>query len=154
MQRFFVIVILTVAIVGVMLYFAPKPYEQAITSIAPDNAQINVYCRGGSVCGVDLGFGSMVRCSVADLSATYSRCGTVDGISATFEGDLTAVERILSHLRVRSVTVSNFCDVTVISGYSGGVRGGVILDGKRVNCQIAYRDGVISVGFPLILGDY
>ena len=35
-----------------------------------------------------------------------------------------------------------------------GVGGGVILDGKRVNCQIAYRDGVISVGFPLILGDY
>lgn len=96
----------------------------------------------------------MVRCSVADLSATYSRCGTVDGISATFDGDLTDVEHILSRLRVRSVTVSSFGDLTVISGYSGGVCGGVILDGKRVNCQIAYRDGVISVGFPLILGDY
>lgn len=154
MQRFFVTVIIAAVLLGVMLYFVPKPYQQAVLSVVPDDAEISVYCRNGSADGVDLGFGSMVRCSVSALTETYGQCGIIDGVSATFCGDYGCVQRIMSKLRVNALTEWTYDGLTVISGYSSAVGGALTVDGKPVNCQIAYKNGVITIGFPLILGDY
>lgn len=154
MKRFLVVAMLLVVIVGVMLYFMPKTYEQALASVIPDEAIINIYGRNGSLQGVELGFGQMVSCSKDNFAVTYPRCGQIDGVSATFNGSVTDVQCILTELRVKVLSVQTLGELTVYCGISNSVRGSVMLEGIRVNCQIAYCNGVVTVGFPLILGDY
>lgn len=44
--------------------------------------------------------------------------------------------------------------VFVAEGFSPKLSGGVVKDGVKVNFQAACRDGVITVGTPLILGSF
>lgn len=132
----------------------PGSYERALTAVIPNAAMVNIYGRNGNLDGIDLGFGQMISCSKSDFSAVYSQCGQIDGVSATFTGTKTDVNNILTKLRVSIVSVQTFDNLTIICGVSPLIRGGVNVDGKRVNCQLAYCDGTVTVGFPLILGDY
>ena len=46
------------------------------------------------------------------------------------------------------------CDTTVIYAYSPLIKNSVIVDNKRNNLQIATRDNITIIGWPLILGSF
>lgn len=154
MKRFLLTVALIVAVLGVMLYFMPRSACDDVSSYAELNAVVSVYCRGASCDSVDLGFGRMVVCPVKQLKATLAACDRVDGLSVRFAGDMSSLQAIVKRLNATQVSCQELNGLYVACFYSNRLQGGVTVDGARVNVQIAYNDGVITVGYPLILGDY
>lgn len=153
MKRFFVTLILTTVIAGVLTYAMPKNFCNYVYDIAPDGT-VSVYCKSSQLDGIDMGSGKIVECSPSELQAVLNKCHGVDGVSVTVEGSQEDVTRIMQLLTLTVVSNYQLDGLVVVCGKSDKVNGGVLLDGNLVNVQIAYKDGVVTVGSPLILGSY
>lgn len=154
MKRFLLTTVLIATLIGVMLYFVPRPMQSDVLSYAEYDPAVVVYCRKTSRNAVNTGLGYQVGCSVTDFSDTLADCGDVDGVSVTFAGSFDDVERELNRLRAQNVSVQQLDGLYVACFYSPLIRERAVIDGKLVNVQIAYRDGTVTVGYPLILGAY
>ena len=160
MKLFIVTLTLITVIVGVLIYFMPRDLTRYATDISASGT-VSIYCRSTELKDnaenrqiVDMGCGKMVLCSVSELDETLSKCRYVDGLSVRFSGDERDVERIINLFNLQVNSTLCLDGLYVICGNSARLRGGVIVDGCIVNVQIAYKDGVVTVGSPLILGDY
>ena len=153
MKRLLVLILLTVVIVGVLTYSMPKGLGEYVEQISTC-ATVSIYCRSAGVDGIDMGNGKIVQCSVADFYSTLARCNDVDGFSVSFEGSAADIERIARLFDLNITSTMDVCGLHIVCGNSSKLVGGVILDGVKVNVQIAYKDGTVTVGSPLILGSY
>ena len=154
MKRFLLATALILVILGTMLYFTPKSMYVDVLNYLDKNATVNIYCRQTSCENIDLGLGFQVTCSVDDFGATVASCRGVDGVSVSFEGSEQDIDRILCRLQATQVSYQQLDDLYVACCYSPRLKGSVSIDGKRVNLQIAYSNGAVTVGYPLILGSY
>ncbi|MDE7454361.1 MAG: hypothetical protein K2M64_00845 [Clostridia bacterium] len=154
MKRFLVVAVLTVIIIGVMLYFIPQSMQADVLNYSQYNAQISIYCRSTTCNSIDTGMGKIVTCNSQTLKQTLSNCNQVDGISVSFDGVLQDVDDVFNRLNATLISMQQFDDLLIICCNSPRIKGGVTVDGNSVNVQIAYCDGKITVGYPLILGSY
>ncbi len=152
MKRFTVAFVLTAILAGSMAFFMPKNFAR-VASRFPD-AEACVYCRQTSLPFSQGGLGKTVFCSAKDLPRVLAQCGGVDGVSVTFEGSQQDVRAVIYKFALANVSVLRLEDLTVVCGFSPRICGGVVVDGKTVNLQIAFRSGRVTVGSPLILGSY
>ena len=153
MKRFFVVLILTVVIAGGLTYFMPRDFNCYVAEIAP-NGTVSVYCRQSEIEGIDMGNGRIVQCKVSELQSILKKCNGVDGVSVSFDGNEEDITRISQCLNLRVTHQYSLDGIEVVCGISSKVNGGVVVDGRTVNVQIAYKDGIVTVGSPLILGSY
>ena len=153
MKRFIVTFVLTTVIVGVLTYFMPRGLEEYIDEIDAF-AMVSIYCRSSDLDGIDMGSGKIVQCSVADFGSVVAHCKDIDGFSLSFEGSEQDVVRIAKLFNMKVTSTLNLDGLQIVCGNSNKLTGGVILDGAKVNLQIAHKDGVVTVGSPLILGSY
>ena len=153
MKRLIVILVLTTVIVGVLTYFMPKSFDSYIQDISA-NATVSIYCRAAGVDAIELGNGKIVECAACNFFSVVARCKDVDGFSVSFTGSEQDVTRIVELFRLKVTSTQNLDGLRVVCGNSARIVGGVVLDGEKVNLQIAYKDGVVTVGSPLILGSY
>ncbi len=151
MKRFFVTALLAATVLGALLYMTPR---QLSSFEFGDCARAEICCRSTALPSVDAGCGFLVRCNVQQLQHVLNKCGGVDGVSVSFNGDERDVQKLLKRLWVKEYSRLQLNGVFVICGYSPRLTGGIHLDGKRVNVQIALRDGTVTVGSPLIFGSY
>lgn len=153
MKRFFAVFFVTFALIGVLLYAMPRNFGDYVGRLAL-SGKVNIYCKETTLQGFDVGFCQIVQCDASDLAKTLDSCSGVDGISVSFDGAQKDVQRIVTLLNVEALTEYQLGDVIVFCGFSNKLSGGVTLEGKRVNVQIAYSNGTVTVGSPLILGSY
>lgn len=153
MKRFLVVLALTVVLLGVMLYFAPKPFENLIGNFAP-NSSVFVYCRQTSLNAINMGNGFLVECSVETLPRTLQMCSQVDGISVKIAGNEQTFCTLLKRLQMEVCSVQQLGNLQVVCGRSSKISGGIVLDGKSVNLQMAFDGNTITLGSPLILDSY
>lgn len=85
--------------------------------------------------------------------AALSLNGT-EGESVTFCGSKNEFESEIRRLGVTVTERQSLGGIEIVYGYTEKLRGGVNVDGKRVNIELAYRGGTITVGTPVILGSY
>lgn len=154
MKRFLFVTVALVAILGAMLYFVPQSTYSDVLNYADCNAVVNIYCRQTACDSVNTGLGRQVTCAVDDFTQIFAKCSNVDGLSVRFDGDLNDVDKIVNRLQAKVVSCQQLDDLLVLCCASPVLKGGVTLDGKRVNVQIALCGGTVTVGYPLILGDY
>jgi len=83
------------------------------------------------------------------LSALNVRAETL-----IFKGGEDDIEALIKKLRVKTLFTQKVGSIDIIYGYSPRLKGGVYLDGQKVNLQIARRGEVITAGTPVILGSY
>lgn len=154
MKRFLFTACLITVLIGVMLYFMPRSFVSDAQAYVKYDPAITVYCRDTSLPCIDSGLGKQVACDCADFESTLAECSGVDGVSFTFCGTPDDVADVVSRLRAQPVCSQAFDGLTVACYYSPLIRQCVTIDGRSVNVQIACRDGVVTVGYPLILGSY
>lgn len=154
MKRFVFAAILIVVIIGAMLYFVPHSTYEDVLNFADCNAVVNIYCRQTSCKSIATGLGYQVTCNVDDFTQTLASCSKVDGLSVRFEGTAEDVDAIINRLQATVVSCQQMGDLYVFCCNSPCLQGGVTIDGNRVNVQIALSSGAVTVGYPLILGDY
>ncbi len=152
MKRFILTCALTIVVIAALLYTMPTDFAKYAASIS--DGEVCIYCRDTSLSYVDMGCGRIVRCSTSGLNEALGKCCGVDGISFSFTGSVSDMERIARRFSMRDISLQHPDGLTVMCGYSPKIRGGLCVDGRMVNMQIAYRDGTITVGSPLILGSY
>ena len=153
MKRFFVTTILTAVIASVFTYFMPRDFETYLTKFS-DDATVAIYCRQTTLDSVDMGGGFKVTCDTATFSDTVSKCSGIDGVSVSFNGTFDDVTELCRFFRLEVASLYEQEGLYVVCGKSAKIKSGVIDGGKVVNLQIAYRDGIIHLGSPLIIGDY
>ena len=153
MKQFIVTLILTTVIVGVLTYSMPRGLDVYIEEINAC-ATVSIYCRSADIDSIDMGSGKIVQCSVAELKGALAHCNNVDGFSVSFTGTANDVDRIVRLFSLNVTSVDNLDGLHIVCGNSARLTGGVNLDGVTVNLQIAYKDGTVTVGSPLILGSY
>ena len=153
MKRFIVTTILTVVIAGVLAHFMPRDFEKYLPKVASD-ARVPIYCRETMLDAVDMGGGYKVECQASGFSYAVAKCRAIDGVCVSFCGRHEDVEELCKFFRLRISSEFQQDGLYVICGKSPKIRDGVRENGKIVNLQIAYSNGLIHVGSPLILGDY
>ncbi|MCH5160175.1 MAG: hypothetical protein J1F66_04965 [Clostridiales bacterium] len=153
MKRFFVTIILTAVIAGVLTHFMPRDFEAYFKKFDCD-AIVAIYCRQTELDGIDMGGGYKVTCEVAAFSDTVSKCSGIDGVSVSFTGAYEDVVELCNFFRLQVSSVYEQDGLYVVCGRSSKITKGVLDGGDVVNLQIAYKDGTVHIGSPLILGDY
>lgn len=151
MKRLIFSVLLVLTLAGAMLWYMPRDFAD-FAKLMPSGALAEVYCR--VTCAknrISVGNGYIVQCRADELCDVLDYCRQIDGVSFRFAGDSAQAQRLAARL---GLSYTNVRDIAVWCGKCNRVKGGVLLDGKTVNVQLAYRDGVITVGSPLILGSY
>ena len=131
----------------------PKSFERYLDEFSAD-ATVTIYCRQTELEGVDMGTGYKVDCDLATFSATSARCSGIDGVCVSFSGCEQDVEALCKFFKLQACQTFEQDGLYVVCGKSAKIKGGVTLERNAVNLQIAYKDGLIHVGSPLILGDY
>ena len=153
MKRFIVVLVLTTVIVGALIYAMPRGLEVYIEELDAC-ATVSIYCRSSDMDFIDMGSGKIVQCGVADLKSCLAQCKDIDGFSVSFSGTEQDVTRIKQLFKLKVTSTLNIDGLQIVCGNSAKLTGGVNLDGQTVNLQIAYKDGTVTVGSPLILGSY
>ena len=86
----------------------------------------------------------------AELRRLFTR---IDGESITLDIKQSTSE-ILKKLQARQVSRDRIGDLTTIYAYSPKVPTYIIVDGERINIQIAQANNRTLIGFPIILGSF
>jgi len=127
----------------------------ALKSYAPD---ARYYFYTGAPSGLDCtenitnGSGVIVSCDIRDAMRVRRSLKSIDGESVTFKG--TDIGAVIAYLSARVEYTETVENILIYYCYSPLLSKGVDLSGKKVNMQIAYSNGLVSVGTPLLLGGY
>lgn len=97
---------------------------------------------------VSSGIGFIYYTDTSSAAALRTKFNNIDGESIQLQGP--TVRQIFRKLGYKEVTSSG----DIYYGYSPRGRSTIKSDGRRINLQIAERNGVITVGWPVILGTY
>lgn len=143
-------VTLLVAAIFVAALLCVMPRD--ITFLLPEAEQYYVFCRGYDGESFDNGVSKAVQVT-DDVDEVLFACRYVDGVTAVLPAE-TDVDRLLSRLHATVVFSQSLGSITEYCCISPLVKGGVSVDGSRVNVQIAVTDTAVYVGSPLILGAY
>lgn len=155
MKRFIVATILTVVIAGVLALFMPRSFEKYLNQFDA-RATVTIYCRQTTLDCVDMGGGCgyKVQCDMQSYKLTAAQCRGIDGVSVSFVGSYADVAELWKFFRLQVSSTYEQDGLLIVCGKSPKILGGVKDGNNVVNLQIAYKDGLIHLGSPLILGDY
>lgn len=78
------------------------------------------------------------------------------GESVSFKSDLFCVDKIINFYNINVKIKENVNDVITIYGYSENNQfsNKILIDNEPINIQIAFKDNKLTIGTPIILGDY
>lgn len=79
--------------------------------------------------------------------------GGLYGQSVSFDGTKEGFDRLQAILNVKPIIKEKFDNISCVYGV-GDFGAKVSVGGKKVNIQMVYRDGKITIGCPIILGSY
>lgn len=134
---------LGVMICSALLLCVLQLVPKSLVEVFSDCDTFIVYAQGQSAFGIG-----------AELDRAQARQAVLescDGI--TIQTDLTLLQA-LQRLSVSNYEVMRLDGITIVCGYSPLLKGGVLLDGRFVNIQLAFRDDKTIIGSPLIFGSY
>lgn len=80
--------------------------------------------------------------------------GNIKGESIRFIGNDEDIKMFISSTKLKIVDRQKLANNEIIYGYNQGLNNFVILNGEKVNVQIAKKGATIIIGTPLIFGSY
>jgi|LGOV01.1.fsa_nt_gb hypothetical protein len=101
------------------------------------------------------GLGSIVSCNASMASIIKKHLDDIVGESISFEGKYSEVMGIIKTYNAQVVKAERIDgEIYTVYASTNAFLKCVYIDDYKVNMQIAYSDGIITVGTPLILGSY
>ena len=149
-SRLFAIFLAVVMLVA-MMHFVPKSLHRQLDL---DNATCQVFCQSTTLAHTSVGFGKIVTTCGNELASVLAHCDDVQGVSVSFVATQSDLSAVVKRLNLFVHTTQTLGELTIVCGYSPKVVGAVLLDGHKTNVQIAFDGNTITIGSPLILGDY
>lgn len=103
---------------------------------------------------VNVGSGYIVFDDIENAQSLVKNSKKIYGQSVCFEGTTDNYFELLKDLRLKECFVENIENIKVFYGFSNKLKDFTVVNGEKVNIQVAYREGKITVGTPLILGSF
>lgn len=101
----------------------------------------------------DLGFAFVYRTCSSKAQKLRDKFSVIDGEAITLD-NFKSPNRILKELGYQYITSQSMGGLFVVYGYSGRGRNYITNGNTRINLQIAIRDGIVTVGWPVILSSF
>lgn len=142
---------------GASLAWTGKDYPSAqYTFYVIDSPEVR--SSVGGVKGVEIvanGYTAQVNCPWDLADSIRPVLTNIGGESVRFGGDKQDITYLIEKYGVEIKDSAEFENVFTVYGYSAAFKDyQTVIDGNRINIQIAYRNGVVTVGSPVILGSY
>lgn len=153
MKRILIALCFCATVISVMLNFVPQPFCK-VAERFPKDATATVFCRKTSCPSTNVGNGFLVECTVQNLLPTLSQCEQVDGVSVKFNCSKLCFHQVVNQFNLQNESRLVLNGVQVVCGYSAKVQGCVVIDGQKINVQIACDGQTVTVGSPLILDSF
>lgn len=125
------------------------------------NAEYSVYCLDikGDLknCNViNNGNGYIVKTDINLVNYVKSNVVNVLGESVKFKSAITSVDKLVKFYDINSIKRENVDNIICLYGYSNNpsLSNSISIDNQMINIQIAFSNGYLTVGTPIILGDY
>lgn len=148
------IIALTIVAICALCAPEPKPLHE-LTSYIQDGTYV-VYAEGYVTSPyarrIDNGGHTVLVAKTSAASHVFEGAGNVLGESVSFSGGQAELDGLIRALGMVAVWESEF--EGCYYGWSAHLPEGVMISGRKVNCQIVVQDGEITVGWPLIMGSY
>ncbi len=152
MKKLLLFLMSAVVLAGLFTYM-PRDLVAVLDKTVGD-AYVTIYCTEYSGESIETGIGKAVTVPINSYARTVVRCGDIRGVTVTFNGNLRDVQSILDSLDAVTLSSERLKNIVTVYAYSPSVCGKLIVDGQPVNIQIAFTNGVVHVGSPLLLGSY
>jgi len=104
----------------------------------------------------NIGNGFIVRTKVDNVAKTKSKITNILGESIKFNSSFSKIEKIINLYDIKIIKDEKVGEIYSMYGYasSNNFANSVEIDGEKVNIQIAFNNGTVVIGTPIILGDY
>lgn len=104
---------------------------------------------------IDNGNSYIVKTTINNKRIVKENISEILGESIKIKTPKTTILKIINYYNINEVKEENVGDIYSFYGYSKNIfQNYVFIDEKPVNIQLAYSDGYLTIGNPIILGEY
>lgn len=107
----------------------------------------------GANCVIN-GNSGIVSCNSQSANKVYSKLNGIVGISFVTKGDNKTLTHIFDDLKLTILSKECVDKFIIYLAHTSLFSNHIMVDNKKVNIQIALKDGDIIIGTPVILGSY
>jgi hypothetical protein len=103
---------------------------------------------------LDNGVGSIVICSIENCQSVKRQIENISGESVSFYADYDYFENSINLLDAKIVFYEQIDNMRLVYAFSSKIGGYVRVNNQKVNLQLVYKNGTVTIGTPIILGSY
>lgn len=105
---------------------------------------------------INLGNGFIVTTNNKNVASIKRKVSGILGESVKFLTTKNSINKIIKMYDITVFKEENIGEIATFYGYSANKNfsNNVLVDNKKINIQIAFNKNVMTIGTPLILGDY
>lgn len=96
----------------------------------------------------------IVKCQPFLASVIKKSLANLQGESIVFEGNRQDAFDYLSHYNTQIVLTENVDGIFILYAYVPNIYDSIYINSQKVNIELAVKNNVITIGCPIILGDY
>lgn len=101
------------------------------------------------------GLGNIVTCNAQICNIVKKDLSNIVGESITFEGTTRDVINLLDIYNASVVKTEHINeDILCVYASTSKFKNSILIDNQKINLQIAYSNGRVTMGTPIILGSY
>lgn len=135
----------------------------SLHNVVFSDAMYSVYCldvsdnlNSHNIIVLDNGNSFIVKSNMNNAEFVKKNSFNVLGESVSFKSDLFSIDKIIKFYNIDVKMKENVADIITIYGYSENNQftNSVIIDDEPINIQIAFKNNILTIGTPIILGDY
>ena len=96
----------------------------------------------------------IVNTNVSNADSVRNNINNIQGESVTFNGTYNDYVTLKTKLFNKFCFDEELLSIKTCYGYNNNLNNSISIDGNVVNIQLAYNNGNITIGTPVILGSY
>lgn len=153
------IFVLAVAFIVSLIILIPN-YNCSFVAYVRADSDVSFYVLSNSECvpkfctEINVGKGAIIKCKGGVAKDVAKTLDTITGISFSFSGGDDDICDFLEKVDAVVLRCENVGNITSYFAYSKKMKNGIRVDGEMVNIQIAQCGDKITIGSPIILGEY
>lgn len=104
---------------------------------------------------VDVGFGSIITCNENNAQNIKRQINDLSGESCLIKiENKDEILNIINKMSAKIISQNEIDGLHIIEAYSSKLSKFVYVSENKVNLQFAFKDNLLTIGYPVIMGSY
>ena len=98
----------------------------------------------------------IIKTDINNAKLVKSKVSNILGESVRFKSTINKANDIIDFYNLKIIKEEKIEDILCIYGYceNNDFNNSILIDNNNVNLQVAFSNGYMTIGTPIILGDY